>query len=249
MFAVLDGHGPLGHLASAATNKQFKNYIEANAIHGSIGLTTLKHMLLTSVLQTAHSLGTSSLDLSLSGTTLSAVLIRGNTLLCANVGDSRVVLGQLCNNEWKYIELTQDHTPSVPEERARIREHKGRIEPVLSETGTPIGPDRVWLPKRNYPGLAMTRSIGDTIAQSLGVISVPDIMSRYLSQKDRFLIVATDGLWSHVSSRVAVRIVANCIEAGQVANCCEVLMNKAKRQWEKRGDYIDDITIIVVLLK
>lgn len=36
-----------------------------------------------------------------------------------------------------------------------------------------MGPKRVWLLKEEVPGLAMSRSIGDYVAQSVGVIPDP----------------------------------------------------------------------------
>ncbi len=39
--------------------------------------------------------------------------------------------------------------------------------------GDPIGPQRVWLKNENIPGLAMSRSVGDRVAHSVGVSSEP----------------------------------------------------------------------------
>ena len=33
---------------------------------------------------------------------------------------------------------------------------------------------RVWLSEEDYPGLAMSRSLGDSVAESVGVIATPD---------------------------------------------------------------------------
>jgi hypothetical protein len=41
--------------------------------------------------------------------------------------------------------------------------------------GNPLGPARVWLGNSNVPGLAMSRSIGDNIAATVGVSSIPGI--------------------------------------------------------------------------
>jgi len=37
------------------------------------------------------------------------------------------------------------------------------------------GPQRVWVKNINSPGLAMSRSLGDTIAHSVGCACEPDI--------------------------------------------------------------------------
>lgn len=54
---------------------------------------------------------------------------------------------------------------------------------------------RVWMPNSNSPGLAMARAFGDFCLKDFGVISVPEISYRRLSEKDEFIILATDGVW------------------------------------------------------
>ena len=43
----------------------------------------------------------------------------------------------------------------------------------LDMNGEPIGPHRVWLKHENFPGLAMSRSMGDMVAGQVGVIHEP----------------------------------------------------------------------------
>ena len=50
----------------------------------------------------------------------------------------------------------------------------GRVDPFREPDGEPIGPARVWLKDENIPGLAMSRSIGDNVASSVGVIPEPE---------------------------------------------------------------------------
>jgi hypothetical protein len=40
-----------------------------------------------------------------------------------------------------------------------------------------FGPKRVWLKHKQVPGLAMTRSLGDLVAKSVGVTYEPEITS------------------------------------------------------------------------
>ncbi len=68
--------------------------------------------------------------------------------------------------------MTRDHTPDVEEEKKRIIKCGGIIEP-LKDKEIYIGPQRVWIKDKNYPGLAMTRSFGDKIGNSIGIISEP----------------------------------------------------------------------------
>ena len=69
--------------------------------------------------------------------------------------------------------MTRDHKPDDPDESARITAKNGRIETYKGRQGENVGPARVWLKTENYPGLAMSRSIGDACAHSVGVSSVP----------------------------------------------------------------------------
>jgi hypothetical protein len=41
--------------------------------------------------------------------------------------------------------------------------------------GRGVGPARVWLRGRDYPGLAMSRALGDLAARPAGVISTPEL--------------------------------------------------------------------------
>ena len=45
-----------------------------------------------------------------------------------------------------------------------------------------MGPFRIWLKDQNLPGLAMTRSFGDFIASTVGVIDEPEITYHEISQ-------------------------------------------------------------------
>ena len=75
-------------------------------------------------------------------------------------------------------------------EAARIRKRSGRVFSLPNE------PDvtRVWLPKYNSPGLAMARAFGDFCLKNYGVISVPDVSYHRITEKDEFIVLATDGV-------------------------------------------------------
>ena len=78
-----------------------------------------------------------------SGTTVVVVLLQGNTLVCANSGDSRAIL---CSSNqagvWYFTPLSRDHKPEEPDEanilsligklvmnyKFRVRKCNGRIE-------------------------------------------------------------------------------------------------------------------------
>ena len=63
-------------------------------------------------------------------------------------------------------------------------------------------PASPWLKNKQVPGLAMTRSIGDLVAGSVGVTSEPEIqVFNCLTTQDKALIIASDGLWDRLSNQ------------------------------------------------
>ena len=67
----------------------------------------------------------------------------------------------------------------------RITSKGGRVHPLEGgKEGDNPGPSRVWLQKSDIPGLAMSRSLGDYIAHSVGVIADPEIKEFDLKEDD-----------------------------------------------------------------
>ena len=104
-----------------------------------------------------------------------AVLCVGKHLYCANVGDSRALLAyvQAPYNTLAATALSSDHKPERIDECDRIQGCKGRIDSYHDAQGKQVGPLRVWLAEEDVPGLAMTRSMGDSVGAQVGVLAEP----------------------------------------------------------------------------
>ena len=89
-------------------------------------------------------------------------------------------------------------------ETQRIIDYGGRVEQFKDMYGNCLGPLRVWIKNENIPGLAMTRSFGDKVAESVGVISVPDVKEHWLDQNDKIIILASDGVWEFISNEECI---------------------------------------------
>lgn len=114
------------------------------------------------------------IDINLSGTTAVTCFIENDKIFTANTGDSRAILGYRGKKgDIKIKELSRDHKPGLINEAERIFENGGRVAPYYLDNGEPCGPDRVWLLNEEMPGLAMSRSIGDLVAASVGVTWEP----------------------------------------------------------------------------
>ena len=76
------------------------------------------------------------------------------------------------------------------EEAERIRKSNGRVFALRDEPNT----QRVWPPNNNFPGLAMARAFGDFQLKNYGVIAIPQVSYRRLTNRDQFIVLATDGV-------------------------------------------------------
>ena len=140
------------------------------------------------------------ISFNLSGTTMASVFIIDNEAVVCNIGDSRII--HIQNGKAKQI--TVDHTPS--EEADRIRLAGGLVVQSFDEESQEYyGPHRVWNRKMTYPGLALSRSLGDLYAHSLGVTEEPDLHHFY-AEKEDIIVIASDGIWEVLSNQQVAQI-------------------------------------------
>lgn len=179
-----------------------------------------------------------------SGTTAVTLIKQGQDLVIANVGDSRAVLGTRDkNNALVAIQLTVDLKPNLPREAARIRQCNGRV--YASEDEPEVA--RLWLPDHDSPGLAITRAFGDFCMKDFGLISVPDVSYHRLTERDEFIILATDGVWDVLSNKEAVDIVAS---ASSHATAAGAVVHCASQAWRLKSPTVkgDDCTVVCLFL-
>lgn len=237
LFAVCDGHGEFGHLVSSFIKSNLVSFLEKNLMNFSPSKAFKKAF---RMIDTA--LEMAKIDTEFSGSTCVALLIYGDEILCANVGDSRAVIASFKNN-MTFQALTCDHKPDNESEAVRILNAGGRI------CSMGLGVNRIWLPNEDVPGLCMTRSIGDTACKSIGVISKPEISKRKLSKNDHFIILASDGIWEFISNQEAVQIISESILANKSDYCCQALVKEAVKRWTENSKSIDDITVLIIFIQ
>ena len=183
-----------------------------------------------------------------SGSTCSALIYSPERLISANVGDSRCVLGKFDGKNWTYKNLTRDHKPSEPDENKRIIDNGGRVQSFKDEDGEFEGPERVWLKNEEVPGLAMSRSFGDEIAHTVGVTAEPEVFDYYFLHEDKFVILASDGIWEFISSEECINIVKDYYLRDDIDGALSYLFKESSKRWIMEEEVIDDITIIILFL-
>jgi len=242
MFCVLDGHGEQGEKVSGFIRDNFPTILTEN--HNFLSNPQLA--IFEAVESVEAKLLNEYIDSRCSGSTFCLCFIRGFQLIVANIGDSRAVLGsRSSSHEYGVVAraLSVDHKPDLPEEKERIQRYGGRVFGVEYDNGV-IGPPRVWLSNRDIPGLAMSRSLGDTIAHSVGVSSIPDFFEHTIRpESDCCLVIASDGLWEFVENQEVINISAGFKEPHDAVRA---LIHLANGRWLQEDQAIDDTTIYVI---
>ena len=176
-------------------------------------------------------------DPSLSGSTCCTVIFNGTKVLCGNAGDSRAIkVGFPENRQFLDVEaLNIDHKPDLPEESERILKAGGRIDAFRDQYngGEQIGPMRVWLKHQDLPGLAMSRSIGDKVAQSVGVSPIPEVKEFTINPNDRFIVIASDGVWEFLSNEEVARIILPYYEQNAPEAAANALVKASYKKWKQ----------------
>ncbi|CAL5058821.1 unnamed protein product [Urochloa decumbens] len=104
-------------------------------------------------------------------------------------------------------------------------------------------PPRLWVQNGMYPGTAFTRSIGDSVAESIGVIADPEIFVLDLNSKNPFFVLASDGVFEFLSSQTVVDMISKYKDP---RDACAEIVAESYRLWLQYETCTDDITIIVV---
>ena len=238
-IGVCDGHGDCGHSISSYIAKVLPNFLAD---------TTDKSIISSYNALNQNLVENTKIDCSLSGTTCTSIILNPEKIISINLGDSRSVLAKYDNGIYNAINLTIDHKPNVGTEKKRILINGGRIKPFYDEkTKKFMGPDRVWIKEDDLPGLAMTRSFGDIIAHSVGVISEPEIKRYDLTGNEKFIVIASDGIWEYISSEECVDIVKEFYKNNfDAVGAINAIMEEAFNRWKKFDEIIDDITAIII---
>lgn len=174
-----------------------------------------------------------------SGCTAVVALLRDNKkLYVANAGDSRCVV---CR-DGKAVEMSFDHKPEDDIERERVEKAGG----VVTKDG------------RINNGLNLSRAIGDhtykqnkelTLSEQM-ITSLPDVLTLDIdAAKDKFMVLACDGIWNFMSSQEVCDYIQERIEAkySKLSQICEELfMHCLAPNTEGDGTGCDNMTCIIV---
>lgn len=174
---LADGHGQYGCEASEFACKMVSQLIETSMgekTEADLSDECIKKIIVDAFEQTHYKMDSDAEErFKLSGTTMMLFLIRKGIIYLAWLGDSKAFLASKVSTHLVASMESTEHKPDVNEEAERIEQAGGMVGPFLDPNGNPSGPMRVWNKDRTFPGLATSRSLGDTIGHKLGVSHIP----------------------------------------------------------------------------
>ena len=209
----------------------------------------------------------------LSGSTAISAAFHNGQMIISNVGDSRAILGLREETETGgkrtllAVPLSQDQTPWRKDERDRIIAAGGRVmtidqmegkDPLDSDTDNDrrLGengdidvegdPPRVWLADKTVPGASFTRSLGDAVADGVGVYGEPEFFSKTVVKEDEILVLASDGVFEFVQNQVIIDL---CAGSDNPVEACNKIMDASYAKWLEYERRTDDITAIVLFIR
>ena len=260
LFGVLDGHGVNGHHASQFVKKYIINRIKNHPLLKNLEnpkdiyrhLKANGYQIISNIyIDADNEIKKEKFNVDNSGTTCVIVFQLEEYIICANAGDSRAILiFDEKNNEnlnyTKVFQLSYDCKPENPSERQRINNSGGSVEQVEDEFGTREGPYRVWIKGQDYPGLAVSRSIGDSDAKKIGVIPNPQIVEYTIKPQSKYMIICSDGIWEFITNEEAMNIGNKFYLKNDALGLCNELTKLSTDILKKEESVIDDITCVVV---
>jgi serine/threonine protein phosphatase PrpC len=264
LYGVFDGHGPNGHdVSDLAVKFLVKTFFEQENFSDDTGKA------FTVAFRTAQQeIEKAKVDATSSGSTCTMAFhnIEKDVLTLAHVGDSRGVLYAFapdCSNQLDgamgHIKhQTEDHKPNLPKEKARIEAGGGRV--VFDGYFN----HRVFAKAGMYPGLNMSRALGDILAhKEAGLTAEPEVKEFAMkdlrkSGKKLFLVICSDGVWEFIDSKDALKEGFDQGSSGMVPNYLDPGFKKgvdslAKKSWDKwmadsDNEISDDISVIAAFL-
>ena len=273
IFGVFDGHGSNGTECSTFAVEQFTalfdGFFAQKHEQGPITLEELQGCIkdtLEEINKQMHKQKYNRarkppVDDTLSGTTAIVVFMLDDTVIVANVGDSRAIIASSAQNVLEAQNLSFDQTPFRKDERKRCqqagavvmtsdqlegyKEYDPANEDFGNEEDDGEDPPRLWLPNSGSPGVAFTRSLGDELAESIGCIATPELLRRSILSTDEFIVIASDGVFEFLTSQLVVDVVSKFTDAQQAA---KALVAEAYKLWLHYEVRTDDITAIVIFL-
>jgi serine/threonine protein phosphatase PrpC len=251
IYGVFDGHGQKGHDVSNFVKEHLpKLIIKDQRFKTDEMPAMLKDIFkkIQGLISTADRM--KKISAQLSGTTATVCIhdLQQNKLTIAHVADSTCIKSHYkdrATNQVATTTLTRDHKPDLKDEKERIEKNGGRV--VFDGYAN----HRIYAKNARYPGLNMSRCLGDLLGhQDAGVSCEPEVSTIDIGKDDHILFLCSDGVWEFIQAQEAADIVKE-FPPQKAMQAAEKLAKEAWDRWirEEGGAVVDDITAVLVYLQ
>ena len=259
LFGILDGHGLYGHFISQYCKNYFINAMNnyanqcikegINSPEGVYNKLKISNFyFITNLFLGADAEITKLFDCNFSGTTCNLVFQFNKNLVCSNVGDSRAILiyGNDNLNNQGIFRLSIDHRPDNPQELQRILKNGGMVYKYIYKNGVKMGYYRVFKYGQNYPGLTISRAIGDIQAKKCGVITNPEIIEFEVDYNSKYMVICSKGVWDFLTN-ADIRDIGNPFYLNRdIGSFVSHLVKTSIQCWERNYIFRNDISVVCV---
>ncbi|KAL0875006.1 hypothetical protein Bca101_024711 [Brassica carinata] len=201
---------------------------------------------------------------------LAGVICNGLVYI-ANAGDSRAVLGRSERGGVRAIQLSVEHNANVESARQELwsmhpndpnilvmKHRMWRVKGIIQVTKS-IGDAYLKRAEFNREPLLPKYRVAEHFAKPI-LSADPSVTVTRLKAEDEFMILASDGLWEHLSNQEAVDIVHCSPRQGVARRLLKAALKEAAKKREMRFSdlqeinpgvrrhFHDDITVIVVYI-
>mmetsp|Transcript_1633 Transcript_1633/g.3520 ORF Transcript_1633/g.3520 Transcript_1633/m.3520 type:complete len:415 (-) Transcript_1633:38-1282(-) len=173
---------------------------------------------------------------------------------------------RFANSHFHAMQLSKDSKPNDPDEMFRIFRAGGKVDRAKRPNGQPYGPYRVFGKAKDVPGLAMSRSLGDTASRDSGVVSTPIVTTHILDlETDYFAVAGSDGIWDVMTNEEVIDFIEYFRRYSKKneslpretnpheCTIAQLICEEARVRWlslvEEEDVLIDDISAVVVEFK
>jgi len=247
-FTVQDGHGTSGHMVSYRSIRTLPYFIMKSKHFPSDMRSAIAEGYRRCHEDLVKDSLSSGYDIQISGCACVLMIKQGSSKIwTSHTGDSRIVIGKIGNPD--IVFETEDHKPTNPGERSRLEDRGSAVVAFEYEDGQ-VSISRVFVKGTDYPGLCMSRSLGDQSVKNHGVTAEPDIAELDITGgKPHFVVLASDGVWEFISSKLVASSLSKKLISESLAKGVDRIVIEAKKRWKQyEGSYCDDITAMLITL-
>ncbi|XP_071957416.1 pyruvate dehydrogenase [acetyl-transferring]-phosphatase 1, mitochondrial-like [Antedon mediterranea] len=192
-----------------------------------------------------------ALHIAISGACACVAYIRDSEIFLANTGDCRAVVGQKeADGSWTAVNLSEDHVQQNQNEVKRLKSaHPASEDISVLKNGRLLGE---LMPLRAFGDVRFKWSETDqrTIISALNpghvlpkyyktppyLIATPEIKTHTITEKDKFMILASDGLWEMISTDKCIKLVGDFLQPQTMDDIEGLSLVKLQSRIKQRKD-------------